>query len=213
MRFRWQPITALIVSLSSAASVSALAGPAETSPHDPVVTERPDEPRHPRRGFLIGLNAGVGGTAVAFTLDPIEVEQSRPATLFGGYRLGYAVSHSIALTIEGRTAYGDDSQGDWQLYGTFLTLTWWPDACGFFLRAGGGGGKIESVHTIGQTAFRIEESIDLLAVGLGYEWRVSRHFALGVAIDVFAGEIEIIDDLVDLGAGNGSISIQFNWYL
>jgi hypothetical protein len=202
-----------MLSIWTATAAPAIADPPDAVSPDSGSEQRDSRPRHQRHGFLIGVNAGIGASHVAFTLGPAEVRDDRSGALFGGYRLGYAVSNSIAFTLEGRSYYSSDSQGDWQLYGTFLTLTWWPDGCGFFLRAGLGGGKIETIHDIGQTDLQVDEQADLLALGMGYEWRLGRHFALGGALDFVGGDIDVIEDLLDLRFGSGGISIQFNWYL
>ena len=125
---------------------------------------------------------------------------------------GYAFSNSFALSLESFGYGSHESDEEWGLGASFITVTWWPDGSGFFLRlgAGGGGGDILSRDTGKLVHF---EGKGAGLIGLGYEWQLGRKFALGVAADGFGFDLDGASGLEDDAVGVGTFSIQFNWYL
>ena len=92
-----------------------------------------DHPRD-RKGLFLGLNAGWGGAAFQSKLagKTITDDSYRGAT--GALRFGYAFSNSFALGLEGHGFGAHEGDEEWGLGASFLTVTWWPDGSGFFLR-------------------------------------------------------------------------------
>ena len=75
---------------------------------------------------------------------------------------------------------------------------------------GGGGGDILRRDT-GKLVHFEEKGAGLF--GFGYEWKLGRKFALGLAADAIGFDLEGASGLEDDIAGLGIFSIQFNWYL
>ncbi len=165
-----------------------------------------------RKGLFLGFNAGWGGASFGSATDDHSTTDKSFHGSTGAVRFGYAFSNSFALSLEG---YGFGSyQGDeeWGLGAGFLTVTWWPDGSGFFLRLGlgGGGGDIMRRDTNELVHF---EDKGAGLIGLGYEFQLGRKFALGVAVDGIGIDLDGASRLEEDMAGMGSFSIQFNWYL
>ena len=210
----------VVVMLAPAASAQTAASAPDTIY---VVTDQPSPCRkHLRKGFFVGFNVGSGGSGIGFTRGDEFVSERPAGGPFGGLRLGIAVSNSIAFAIE---AYGlgvcendhagadsDDEQG---LGAAFVTVTWWPGGEGFFMRLGFGAGGGNVMHRATGKKIHFEDR-DAALFGLGYEWRLSKHFALGAAVDAIGFELDDLDGdgpKEDFWAGFGGASIQLNWYL
>lgn len=165
-----------------------------------------------RKGLLIGFNAGWGSAGLSAQVGDQSVTDDPYSGFGGAIRFGYAFSNSVALTLEGHGFGTDNDVQEWGVGAGFLTFTWWPDGSGFFLRAGlgAGGGEIMSRKTGELVEF--EDSAAAL-FGLGYEWKLGRKFALGLAFDAYGLEVERSSDLIEEAVGVGNVSIQFNWYL
>lgn len=167
-----------------------------------------------RKGFLLGLNAGWGGSSFGYSADGKSVVEDPWHGPLGALRLGYAVSNSVAFTLEnyGFGAFNTADDQDWGMGATLIAMTWWPDASGFFLRLGfgGGGGDVYSRDQGEKVHF---EEAGAALFGMGYEWQLGRHFALGLAVDAVSFEIDDVLGHESDWAGMGGASIQFNWYL
>jgi hypothetical protein len=191
-------------------AVAATTGPA-------LAADRDDEcwrPCRDRKGWLVGGNAGWGGGSVQF--DDLGRTFSEDADgnagFFGALRGGYAFSNSFALTLElVGFGNGDDDQ-EWGVGASCVTVTWWPDGSGFFVRVGGGAGGGDIFLEETQKKVHFEEKGAAL-FGLGYEWQLGRRFALGVAVDAFGFELDGATGFDKDSAGIGALSVQFNWYL
>jgi hypothetical protein len=59
----------------------------------------------------------------------------------------------------------------------------------------------------------VEREGDAGLPGIGYEWRLGRQFALGIALDAVGVEFQDLPDFQDTVLGYGSASLQLNWYL
>jgi len=165
-----------------------------------------------RKGWLVGFNAGWGGGGLQFEHRGRTFSEEETNGAFGGLRGGYAFSNSFALTLETLGFGNSDDDQEWGLGIVCLTVTWWPDGSGFFLRAGvgGGGGEIFLEETGEKVEIRDKGAGRF---GLGYEWQLGRKFALGVAVDAFGFDLEGATGFANDEAGAGGFSIQFNWYL
>lgn len=165
-----------------------------------------------RKGWLIGFNAGWGGSTVEFERQGRTFSEDESSGFLGGLRGGYAFSNSFALTLEMIGFGNGDEDEEWGLGAACVTVTWWPDGSGFFLRAGvGGGGGTIFLEETGETVDVKDQGAALF--GLGYEWQLGKKFALGVAVDAFGFELEESTGFENDTAGAGGMSIQFNWYL
>ena len=172
--------------------------------------------RHDRQGFFLGVNTGIGSGQLGFEdkLTGQDHDDDAGEGGFGGLRAGFALSNSVALGVEGqswhRTRHDQESSAG-ALVGT---VTWWPSGGGFFLRAGAGYGGVdlEEQHADG-TVRKLEDDGFAGLLGLGYEWRVSRSFALGLALDAFLVDLEDTVRFENVGFGAGAFSIQLQWYL
>jgi hypothetical protein len=177
--------------------------------------------RNHRKGWLIGGGFGAGGGVLVFERpDGTDHEPDAEMGGMGSLRFGYAVSNSVAFTVE-LHGYGREGNGrEWGAGTAVAALTWWPDASGFFLRvgAGGGGARLVEPHA-GGIVREMERHGPAGILAAGYEWRVGRKFALSLAVEgagIALEETEVedaYDDLKDLAFGFGGVTIQFNWYL
>lgn len=183
------------------AAFTAAAAPARTGCH----------PRD-RQGLFLGVNAGVGGAAFQSKLAKQTISDDPWSGGAGGLRFGYAFNNNWAMSLETLGFGAEQDDEDWGLGAGFATVTWWPEGGGFFLRlgVGGGGGDIRRRGTDELLHFE-EKAAGLF--GLGYEWQVSRRFALGVAADAMGFELDGASGLEDDTAGVGTVTIQCNWYL
>ncbi|MCP4571343.1 MAG: hypothetical protein GY838_03255 [bacterium] len=166
-----------------------------------------------RKGWLVGFNAGVGGGGLSFDHQGRNISEEENNGAFGGLRVGYAFSNSFAVTLEMMGfGNGDDEDEEWGLGAGLISVTWWPDGSGFFVRTGigGGGGEI-FVHESGETVEAEDKGAVLF--GIGYEWQLTKKFALGVAVDAVGFDLDGATGFDDDTAGFGGLSAQFNWYL
>lgn len=159
---------------------------------------------HDRNGFMIGLSVGGGSQGV-------EDEDEREGSGTGNFRIGYAVRPDLVLHFEGTgwTKTFDSAFGDatWTFSTGTAALTWYPNAGGGFLRGGVGVGTASlEIEDSGIKVSADESGLGLVAAA-GYEWRLTRKFALGPH-----GEF-VWMDLGDVGTANmfGG-SLDFNWY-
>ena len=165
-----------------------------------------------RKGLFLGLNAGWGSAGYSPQIGKQTLTDDPFSGGAGGLRFGYAFSNSFALSLE---AYGfgtDRNEESWGLGAGFLTVTWWPDGSGFFLRMGLGGGGGDILRRDNGELVHFEDKGAGL-FGLGYEWKLGRKFALGLAVDAIGFDLESASGLDDEMAGLGIFTIQFNWYL
>lgn len=166
-----------------------------------------------RKGLFFGVNAGWGGSMFDHktTGNRTVSEEATPGAA-GALRFGYAFNDHFGLSLEthGYGSYEDDQ--DWGMGAAFVTATWWPGGSGFFLRlgVGGGGGDIR-IESTGETVHFEDKGAALL--GLGYEWKLGRKFALGLAADAWGYELDGVSGLEDDNAAVSTVSVQFNWYL
>jgi len=165
-----------------------------------------------RKGLFLGLNAGWGSAGYSAQLGKQSLSDDPFSGGAGGLRFGYAFSNSFGLSLEGYGFGTDRNEEEWGLGAGFLTVTWWPDGSGFFLRLGlgGGGGEILRRDT-GKLVHFEDKGAGLF--GLGYEFQLGRKFALGLAVDGIGFDLEGASGLEEDFAGLGVFSIQFNWYL
>ena len=180
-----------------------------------AATARAGEFPNERKGPVLGFNLGTGGGKFEFERLGVKVDKELDGVFGGIGRIGYGVSNSVIISLEGHLFDKSNSEVDVQGVDTLLMLTWYPGGGGFFLRGGLGGGAA-NVKLLGPPHlidWEERESEEAGGFGLGYEWRLGRQFALGVALDV---QVMRFDDLLlfkDTYLGHGAMSVQLNWYL
>ena len=188
-------------------------------------TARAGDHPHDRNGFLLGFNLGGGSAEVEWETEDATLSSDRESGGAGNLRLGYAVSPAVALGLEvaGWSRTYDvvgPLGGSSEVTVTFGIVggaaTWYPGRGGFFVRGAVGAGRIEvDVESGDVTVTADETGIGLLAA-TGYEWRLSRVFALGAELDlghVNAGEVEgAAGDSGDLTANFANLTAALNFY-
>ena len=159
---------------------------------------------HDRNGFMIGF--GVGGGSMG-----IENGDEREGSGTGNFRIGWAVRPDLLLAFEGNgwTKTFDGTVGDltWTFSTGTASLTWFPGAAGGYLRGGVGAGVATADFETGNVTISDDETGLGLAACAGYEWRLTRKFALGPEVNFFWM------DLDELGSANmiGG-TLNFDWY-
>ena len=170
---------------------------------------------HERKGLVLGFNLGGGEMNLEYDRFGVKVERETDAVIGGVGRIGYGLSDHVVLSLEGVGFCKDEDDVDLQARMSLLTVTWYPAGGGFFLRGGIGSGEVDLEMTGPPEAVDWDESEpeEAFGIGLGYEWRLGRQFALGAALDARAMIFE--DELVrkDIVLSNGTVSVQLNWYL
>ncbi len=157
---------------------------------------------HERDGFMLGFNLGGGSASVKSD----DSESESDGGVAGSFRLGWAFSNQFLVGLESTAWIGSYESGDLTLSSYKLNFTWYPGATGWFARAGFGGGTAElSTDLLGPNV-SVSESGGSFGVGGGHEWRLTRTFALGAAIDYSMIDLDHLDyDFVNFTA-------QLNWY-
>lgn len=193
-----------------------------------VSTAQAGQWEHAREGWMVGFGLG-GGTAEAkVDGNGVDVSSDRSGGGAGSFRVGYAVAPNLVLGLESHawvrqeteTILGTDTDLTTTLSEFTLAATWFPSESGFYLRGGLGGGTISQEVAIGSANVKVEESGFGLIAGIGYEWRLTRTFALGPQLDITyvnIGESDVDDGTgtmvkADVSFNTVTIQMGFNWY-
>ena len=158
---------------------------------------------HERDGVVLGFNLGGGTAGVNFS----GYETDREGGFAGNVRVGYAFHPELAAGFEGNLWSKDVDNETWDFSVAALALTYYPGAKGFFVRGGLGISTIEvTSESNGVTYSASDSGFGFLLAG-GYEWRLSRKFALGPQVDYGYGKVndETSMNYVNFTAG-------LNWY-
>jgi hypothetical protein len=172
---------------------------------------------HERRGWILGFGLGTGAASVQYDRPSGEFE-SDDDQIGGsfGIHAGYGLSDRFTLTLDTDGYHQTDDDFETSISTTVVMATYHLGGGGFFLRAGGGIGRVETELPEGHTGtpeVAFEKNGGVVAFGLGYEWRVGQKFGLGLALDARGGTIEDFADLEDINFGKSTLGLQFNWYL
>ncbi|MBC8424519.1 hypothetical protein H8E07_10380 [bacterium] len=174
-----------------------------------------DDFDHERKGLVLGLNLGTGGASLQYERLGLAVEHEIENVPGGIGRIGFGLSDHFVITLEGRGFSKTNSEVDIQGAMALVTLTWHPGGGGFFLRGGVGGGAA-NIRLLGPPSlvdWEEREAEGAAGFGLGYEWRLGRQFALGLALDGCAMGFEDRPGFQETVFGSGIASLQLNWYL
>lgn len=188
--------------LLAAAALALLTGAARARDYD-----------NDRRGLMLGFNVAGGGAELTYRALGAEVKREIEGGSGAAVRLGFGLSDHVVLGIEAHGMRKEDSLTDLEAGAAMVTVTWFPGGGGFFLRAGAGTGITTLRLDQAPTVDWVEREGDAGMFGLGYEWRLGRQFALGVALDGIVTEYEDLGGFVDTEFGFGAASLQLNWYL
>lgn len=164
------------------------------------------------RGFVIGLNAGGGGSELMYKEGTRHITEDPLGGGMGQLRVGYDLSSKFAVGLETIGFDSKEKDADWDLGAALAAVTYRPLSNGFFLRAGVGvGGGTFTDPNSGE-----QRSVDGRAAwlfGIGYEWRLGDHIGLGLAGDTVGFDANNVTGYEDDQAGAGGVTVQFNWYL
>ena len=157
-----------------------------------------------RNGFMIGF--GVGGGSLG-----IQDGDEREGAGIGDFRIGYAVRPDLVLAFEGDGWTKQFTSGLGDVTWTFSTgtaaLTWFPGAGGGYLRGGVGVGVASAELKTGGLTISDDESGVGVAAAAGYEWRLTRKFALGPQAEFFWMDLDQLGSANMIGG-----SLNFDWY-
>ena len=159
----------------------------------------------PRRGLWFELGSGPGAVRIGCG----GCEDARFASGSSGYlRVGGTISNNVLLAVE---AYGFDDnafgfvKGDTSIVASDATLTlsvlWYPWRNGVFLK--GGAGLASGDFTVTPDTGAVLEAVGVgvgMTFGLGYDWKISRKYALTVNAAAYItaiGDIKIANNFVD----------------
>lgn len=184
---------------------------------------------HTRGGFVLGLGLGVGSAEGRLDDDrDVLFTTERTGGGAASFRVGYAVNPSLVAGFEstgwGRNdqerVFGVDVDISTTLSITAFALTWFPSEGGFFARAGVGVGIARQEYDLGGVLAEIDGSGVGLLLAAGYEWRLTKTFALGTQLDLGfmnLGGLEVQDENgdpteADVTFDYSSVSVVANWY-
>ena len=163
---------------------------------------------HPQdhHGFFIGFNLGAGTAQIKSGGESSDHEWGGA----GNFRLGGAVKNNLLIGAE-FTGWTKDQDGSTvSLSSILFAVTYYPTTEGFFLRGGMGFGSSHfSIDLANGFTQSKDETGFALAVATGYEWRLTKKFALGPQVEF--NWLDISGDLVDT-ANFFDATLGFNWY-
>lgn len=176
---------------------------------------------HDRNGFFIGFGLGVGNASWDWSFESPDSPSEGSGTI--DLRIGGAIRNDLMLGFESSSwvkdydlEAGGSKVGDAKV--TFSTAlfaaTWFPGNRGFYVRGGLGVGTARGevgVDLGGLAVLNVESDDSGFAAlaAMGYEWRLSRKFAIGPQVESFF--LGVDGDVVDnVAVVDGSV--QFNWY-
>jgi len=156
-----------------------------------------------RDGVLLGFNLGAGSGGV----NDSGFDSEREEGFGGNLRVGYAFTPQIAAGIEGSAWTREVDNETWSFNVTALALTYYPGAGGFYVRGGVGVGSLEYGLDTGVFTISARDDGFGCLVATGYEWRLTRRFALGPQFEYGYGKIND-----DLSMNYWNVTAGLNWY-
>jgi hypothetical protein len=158
---------------------------------------------HERDGVVLGFNVGAGSGGVNLS----GIDSDRESGFGGNFRVGYAFTPQIAAGIEGNGWTKEVDNETWTFNVTTLALTYYPGAGGFFVRGGVGVGSVEYGLESGGVSYSASDDGFGFLLAAGYEWRLTRRFALGPEFDYGYGNVND-----DLSMNYWNVTAGLNWY-
>jgi len=191
-------ISLLIIAIAVAAIAPAHAG----------------EPRQARQGFFIGADLGLGGSHLEWEKDGQKYESGDDDGGAAGIRIGYAFNPYFSLSFDAR-GYGHEGDEQYSIGTTTLSATIYPMGGGFFIRLSGGQAYLETEvegDDVDPLFAEFKEHGGTLGLGLGYDWMVSEHAAIGLSLESRGVVIEDFDDFDEVTAGESTIGANMTFY-
>ncbi len=168
---------------------------------------------HERRGLVLGLNVGPASGGLEYDRFGSTIERDLEDGSGGAVRLGWGVSDQVVLAVEGRGFQMEEGTEKAEFGMALVSVTWHPGGGGFFLRTGVGRGFTTLALDAPDSADWDERESPAALLGLGYEWRLGRQFALGVALEAYGTELDDLPTFQNTNLGVGLASVQLQWYL
>ena len=159
---------------------------------------------HERDGVVLGFNVG-GGTA---GLDVDNASSDRESGAAANVRVAYAFRPEFTFGLESNIWTKEIDGVTWTFSVVAAGFTYYPSGQGLFLRAGIGSGTISAEISQGGTTLSADDSGIGLLGAIGYEWRLTRKFALGPQADF--GFMDVGDNV---SANYFNLTAALNWYL
>lgn len=186
-----------------------------------LVSDAAAGPPPERGGFFLGFGFGVGNASWDWAF--VDGNESEASGVFN-LRIGGALREDIVLGLEAwvwakrwDVLLDDVSIAELQITfnATALAATYFPGNKGVFLRGGIGFGsaktELKSSFSGGSTAtFDPGTDTGVALVGAsGYEWRLTKKFALAPQVEILYLGIsgDIIENIFEVDG-----TLQFNWY-
>jgi hypothetical protein len=160
---------------------------------------------HERDGVTFGFNLG-GGSAGLEIRNAIELDRQTGGG--ASIRVGYAFHPEWAIGFESNAWAKEVDDEWWRFSVAALGISYFPNSGGFFMRAGIGSGAITAKNREGDVTTQVDEDGVGFLGALGYEWRLTRTFALGPQVDF--GYLDVGEGV---SANYFNITAGFNWYL
>lgn len=172
------------------------------------------EARDQRQGFFMGLDLGIGSSHLEWEKDGQQYESGDHDGGAVGIRLGYAFNPYFSLSLDAR-GYGHEGDEQYAIGTTTLSATVYPMGGGFFIRLSGGQACLETEvegDDIDPLFAEFKEHGGTLGLGLGYDWMVSDHVALGLSLESRGVVVEDFDDYDEVTAGESTIGANMTYY-
>jgi hypothetical protein len=150
------------------------------------------------------LGFGFGGAGAVLNVDGAG-SSDREGGGMGNFRVGYPLNERFSLQFEGNAWTKTENDVTVTFSASTFGVAWFPNE-GLVLRGGiGFGGTTVSVSSGNTTTTESETGLGLHAA-IGYDFRLTRTFALGPQVDAgYAG--------FDGGDSNWfGLGLNFNWY-
>lgn len=173
---------------------------------------------HVRNGWCAGIGFGSGFSNVSWEGAQRDVQWSGTVTA----RAGYATKQNVVVAVEfegwsknySLVTFQGDIPVDMKLSGTTLGVVYFPGNQGFLIK-GGMGVAVTQIDVTPDpsitfpTRGKFTDTGPAVLVGVGYEFRVTRTFALAIEFDshYLGVKGEGIANVFNYGGG-----AAFNWY-
>jgi hypothetical protein len=162
---------------------------------------------HDHNGFFLGFNLG-GGTADMSV--PGAGNSDRQGGGVANLRIGGAIKNNLLIGAETSGWARNENNTTVSLSTLVFAATYYPGSEGFFLRGGAGFGGASTEKDLGNDETQSKHDTGFaLSAAAGYEWRLTKKFALGPQVEFVY--LNIGGDLVDT-ANFFDATLGFNWY-
>ena len=182
-----------------------------------------------RHDWAVGLAYGVGRASAELGPEAASTEWSRVGS--PQYRLGRMIGRHLMIGVEDRQSLTEGGLGDYKVRANVqnvsLVLTTYPGrttnwTSGFFIQLGGGyaHARLSGLEPYEDGPNEWNETYEVVykhdadgwgaVFGLGYELRLSRHFAAGITTSYNLMQFDDDDVFEEVEAFPGGLN--FNWY-